>query len=215
MACDNNIRKVDSARPETSIIAEAGRVIGGGGIVAFPTTTLYGLAGDAFNRSTADRIRLLKKRPADKPILLLIRERHDLTEMAAAVPDAATRVMDRLWPGMVTLILKAKPGLPAHLPAANGTIALRIPAHPVARALLNACHVPITGTSANISGQPGISRAERINQTMLERPDLILDAGPLKGGAGSTIVDVSVSPPRILREGAIGAEELLAVIHGN
>ncbi|MFW6236935.1 MAG: L-threonylcarbamoyladenylate synthase [Desulfosudaceae bacterium] len=208
MGCDNNVRPVDAAHPSAAVIAEAARIIAGGGVVAFPTAALYGLAADAFTVPAVEKIRSLKKRPSHKPILLLVRGQAEAAALVATIPAAARRIMDHCWPGLVTLVMKARSDLPAHLVAADGSIGLRVPAHPVARALVAACASPRTGTSANLSGQPGIYRADQINRRLTGPPDLILDAGRLPGGAGSTVIDVRPWPPCILRAGSFPPEEL-------
>jgi len=208
MGCDNNVRPVDAAHPSASVIAEAARIIAGGGVVAFPAAALYGLAADAFTVAAVGKIRTLKKRPAHKPILLLVRGQAEAAALVETIPAPARRIMDHCWPGLVTLVMKARTDLPAHLVTADGTIGLRVPAHPVARSLVDACVNPITGTSANLSGQPGICRADQINRRLTRPPDLILDAGRLPGGAGSTVIDVRPWPPRILRAGSFPSEEL-------
>jgi L-threonylcarbamoyladenylate synthase len=208
-----DIRKTDALHPDPDLIEAACRVIRAGGVVAFPASSLYGLAADAFNQSAVSRVFRMKKRPANKPILVLIRNRAALASLAAHVPPEAAVLMSVFWPGSVTLLFPARETIPEHLTAGSGKIGIRIPAHPVARALVRQLDFPITGTSANISGQPGVDIAAGLSELLAEPPDLILDAGRLKGGAGSTVVDVSVSPPRVLREGAVKAAEVLAALN--
>jgi L-threonylcarbamoyladenylate synthase len=208
-----DIRKTDALHPAPELIAAACRVIRAGGVVAFPASSLYGLAADAFNRPAVEKIFRMKKRPANKPILVLIRNRAALASLAAHVSPEAAVLMSVFWPGSVTLLFPARETIPEYLTAGSGKIGIRVPAHPVARALVRQLDFPITGTSANISGQPGVDIAAGLSELLAEPPDLILDAGRLKGGAGSTVVDVSVSPPRVLREGAVKAAEVLAALN--
>lgn len=183
-----------------------------GGVVAFPAAAMYGLAADAWNRAAVERVRHLKHRPEDKPILLLIPDKSLVADLAADVPASAVGIMDRFWPGSVTLVFEASAKVPPHLVSASGTIGLRMPAHPVARALVERFDRPITGTSANRSGEPPCRQAELLNDLLAALPDLILDAGPFEGGVGSTVVDVTVFPPVVLREGTVRAADILAAI---
>ncbi len=209
----HNIRKTDVRHPDPDLIATACEIIRSGGVVAFPASSLYGLAADAFNPSAVEKVRRMKNRPAHKPILLLVRHRDEIARLAADVPEQAIRIMDRFWPGMVTLVFPAGKTLPQYLTSGSGKIGLRLPAHPVARALVNGLSNPVTGTSANISGQPGIDSPVRLSETLIEPPDLILDAGRLKGGKGSTVVDITVIPPRVLREGMVPAADIFSALN--
>ncbi|MEW6076850.1 MAG: L-threonylcarbamoyladenylate synthase [Thermodesulfobacteriota bacterium] len=207
------IRKTDALHPDPDLIEAACRVIRAGGVVAFPASSLYGLAADAFNRLAVDRVFRMKKRPADKPILLLIRDREALSTLAADIPPSAIRLMDAFWPGNVTLVFSAAKEVSGYLTSGTGRIGVRVPAQPVARALVNGLDNPITGTSANLSGHPGVDVASELSEILAEPPELILDAGKLKGGKGSTVVDVSVNPPIVLREGAVPAGEIFAALN--
>jgi L-threonylcarbamoyladenylate synthase len=213
MKSGHNIRTIDALHPDPDLIAAACRVIQSGGIVAFPTSFLYGLAADAFNRSAVEKVRRMKNRPGHKPILLLVRHRDEVASLVADIPPQAVQLMDRFWPGTVTLVFVAAGAIPGHLTSGSGKIGVRVPAHPVARALVNGLEKPITGTSANLSGQPGVDSATGLHETLVEPPDLILDAGKLKGGKGSTVVDVSVFPPLILREGAVPARAIFSALN--
>ncbi|MFZ5565215.1 MAG: L-threonylcarbamoyladenylate synthase, partial [Thermodesulfobacteriota bacterium] len=208
----NNVRRVDPACPRPDLIAEACDVLSAGGVVGFPAAVMYGLAADAANPAAVAKVRRLKNRPETNPILLLVPDRGRVTDLAAALPDAAARIMDRFWPGNVTLIFAASAKVPRHLVSGAGTIGLRMPLHPVTRALVERFGRPVTGTSANRSGEPPCLEANQLNERLAAFPDLILDAGPLPGGAGSTVVDVTVSPPKVLREGTIRASDILAAV---
>jgi L-threonylcarbamoyladenylate synthase len=209
----HDIRSIDPRHPDPALIAMAGGVIQSGGVVIFPTACLYGLAADAFNRSAVEKIFRMKRRAPENPLLLLIPDQEALNRLAAEIPTTAVRIMERFWPGMVTLVFTAVETVPVYLTAGSGKIGVRLPAHPVARALAGAVRRPITGTSANISGRPGFEIAEGLPDVLAEPPDLILDAGRLKGGPGSTVVDVTLYPPRILREGSVPAADVLAVLN--
>ncbi|MDY6824608.1 MAG: L-threonylcarbamoyladenylate synthase [Thermodesulfobacteriota bacterium] len=203
--CGNNYRTIDPDFPDADLIGEACRVVANGGVVAFPAAAIYGLAADAFKPQAVAKVRKMKNRPATNPILLLVKDRQVVNELAADISPPAVCIMDRFWPGGVTLVFNASTGLPVHLASPDSTIGIRLPSHPVAQALVLQCPRPLTGTSANIAGQGPYTEADRLNDVLASRPDLILDAGPLRGGVGSTVVDVTVSPPVILREGIVPA----------
>ncbi len=200
---EDKIRKIDPGQPCSNTILEAAQIVCSGGVVVFPTTSLYGLAVDASNPSAVEKVFAIKQRPVNKPILILVPDIRDIQNLVRDVPLAAERLMTALWPGKLTLIFKAGSNLPPSLTAGTGKIGIRLPVYPVARLLVHAAGRPITATSANISGQTGCSRIADLDSAIAAAVDLILDAGPLEGGAGSTILDVSEDPPVLLREGSI------------
>lgn len=197
------IIQTDPINPRDDHIVKSSRIIQAGGVIVFPTQYLYGLGADALNANAVDRVFQIKQRSYHKPLSVLIPHRKDLTELVQHVSSAAEYIMNCFWPGAVTLIFKAKNILPANLTANTGKIGIRMPQHPVALALSRAVGGPLTATSANITGGSGCSTISDIDPRISDKVDLIVDAGPLKGGIGSTIVDVTVDPPIILREGAI------------
>ncbi len=194
------------------IIRQAAGLIAGGGVVAFPTRCLYGLGTDAYNAAAVGRLFELKGRSPRKPILILIKRREWLTDLAAQVTETAARIMNRFWPGRVTLIFNAAPALPHQLTAGTATIGIRLTGHPVASALIDALGAPLTGTSANLSGHPGCRMIEELDPRLAGQLDAVLDAGMLESGIGSTVVDVTRDPPRVLREGAVSAREILDAV---
>jgi len=208
------IRKINPTTPEPGIIAEAAAVIQRGGIIAFPTRCLYGLGADALNPDAVGRLFKIKQRPGDKPILVLIDARNRLESLVGHIPPAAAAIMDAFWPGRVTLVFEARKMLPAELTAHTGKIGVRLPGHPAAMALVKHLKGAVTGTSANLSGQAGCCRAQDLEPQVAGQLDLILDAGTLEGGAGSTVVDVTVDPPRVLREGQVAAKDVLDRVKG-
>jgi L-threonylcarbamoyladenylate synthase len=197
--------------PDPEAINEAAAVIEKGGVIAFPTTCLYGLGADAFNPEAVARLYEIKQRPAQKPILILINRRADLKRLVMHIPQTALRIMDHFWPGKVTLVFEALPAVPECLTAGTGKIGIRQPGHPVAAALVKAFEGPVTGTSANLSERPGCRQIADLDPGLARKLDLILDAGPLKEGSGSTVVDVTGDIPRILRVGQIGEQEILGL----
>jgi L-threonylcarbamoyladenylate synthase len=203
-------RSIDPVNPDPQLITEAALIIKGGGIVSFPTRSLYGLGVDAGNRTAVARLIEVKKRPRNKPILVLIRDAQDLKDLVETIPEKAVGLMDQFWPGNITLVCKARSGLPGELTAGTGKIGIRQPGNRVAAAIVDAARRPITGTSANISGETGCSNLDEFDPLISREMDLILDAGPLKGGPGSSVVDVTGALPKILREGSIPAEKIFS-----
>lgn len=212
MKPSNKVRKVNCANPETGIIAEAASIIRNGGVVVFPTRSLYGLGADAFNARAVNRIFHIKQRPVNKPILVLIKDKDELDRLAALVPTAATAIMERFWPGRVSIVFQAKKRLSANLTAGTNKIGIRLPGHNIAYTLVKAAGSPITGTSANLSGSAGCFQINDLDEKIVHSVDLILDAGPLRGGAGSTVVDVTGETPLILRQGELSKKDIFNVI---
>ena len=204
------VRKINAEKPEPKIIAEAAETIKGGGVVAFPTRCLYGLGADAFDPEAVERIFKIKQRPEQNPILVLIDSKQQLDSLVSHIPPAADALMNAFWPGRVTIVFEAGNSLPDQLTARTGKIGVRLSGHPAAFSLVKHVQGPITGTSANISGQPGCHRVTDLDPTIHRQLDFILDAGPLIGGIGSTVVDVTMDPPRVLREGQVTAKDLLS-----
>ena len=199
---DRRIR-VDSEKPARVSILQSARAVLSGDLVVFPTRCLYGLAADAFNENAVEKVFRAKGRPPENPILILIRHERDLKGLVTVVPETAVTLMRKLWPGELTLVFPAADTVPAALTGGTGKIGIRLPAHPVARALVEAVGRPITGTSANVSGQPGCTDIELLAEKIAVSAAVIIDSGPLAGGVGSTVVDVTREKPQILRSGAV------------
>lgn len=204
----HNLEHIDPRLPDPGIIRRAANILEEGGIVVFPTTGLYGLAADALNPRAVDAIFNLKQRPAHNPLLVLIKDRSVLPQVVSHIPEAANPLMDLFWPGHLTLVMNGHGKLPPALTGGTGRIGVRVSAHPVARALVQAFDRPITGTSANISGRPGCSEIACLAPDIRSKADLILDAGTLKGGKGSTVIDVTRHPVHVIREGHIQIDTL-------
>lgn len=209
---NKKIVSIDPVNPEFDRIAKAGKILRNNGIVIFPAKCLYGVAAKALDEKAVKAVFDLKQRPLNNPILVLIPYRTMLPDLVKSIPKPAEKLMDAFWPGNLTLVFEAGNNIPGLLTAGTGKIGVRIPVHPVARALVELMGVPITGTSANLSGQESCSRADRLDASIIERADLILDAGILKGGTGSTIVDVTGSTIRIIREGEVSADQIKRVL---
>lgn len=199
----SNIIRVDPVCPDTGIIKTAGKILTQNGVVIFPAQCLYGVAANALNHDAVEKVFQIKQRPADNPVLILIKNQTILPTLVKNIPDQARWLMDRFWPGSLTLVFEAADHISPRLTAGTGKIGIRLPGHPVARALVNAVDFPITGTSANISGQPGCTNPEQLPQSIIDNSDIILDAGQASGGLGSTIVDITCKPIEIIREGVV------------
>ena len=187
-------------------------VLANGGVAAIPTDTLYGLAASAFDESAVLKIYELKGRPEGMALPLLLSDAEDVRMCAEDVPQVAWTLMERYWPGALTLVVKKSAGVPAIVTAGLETVALRVPDHPIPRVISKALGVPITGTSANLSGRPGLTTAHHVRREFGDAIDFVLDGGDASGGVASTIVDVSGDELRVLREGAVSWEEIEAVL---
>jgi L-threonylcarbamoyladenylate synthase len=195
--------RVDAAAPDLGVVRQAAQVLRAGGLVAFPTETFYGLGAAGLDAAAARRVFDAKGRPASMPLLLLVDSRAMAAAVVADIPAYAVELMERHWPGALSLVLAAGPAVPAEVTAGTRKVGVRVSAHPVARALVRALGEPVTAPSANpTGGRPPVSAAEVLAHLdgIIE---LILDAGPTPGGAPSTVLDVTVDPPRILRQGAV------------
>jgi L-threonylcarbamoyladenylate synthase len=209
----SKIRFINPESPDPRILKESAEIIRMGGIVIFPTHGLYGLAGDALNPDVISRIFKIKSRPSAKPLLVLVRNQKILESLVQDIPMQARQLMKEFWPGKLTIIFSARQTLSKILTGNTGKIGIRLPGHPVPLALTTLLENPITGTSANLSGQPGVADIRNLDSTILHKVDLVLDAGPLLGGTGSTVVDVTDKKCRIIREGIISAEQVFAVLN--
>lgn len=192
--------------PSQAVLDEALQIIRQSGILAVPTDTFYGLGASARDEAAVQRIHAIKGRPEGKPILVLIADQLQLADLVVDVPPTAQRLIDRFWPGPLTLIMRATKNVHDTLTAGSGTIGIRQPAHPALRKLL--CHVgPLTGTSANRSGMHPMRMAHEVQAALGSDVDLILDGGPTPGGMPSTVVD-TVETIRIVREGVVTIQHL-------
>jgi len=183
------------------------KILQKGGVIAFPTDTVYGLGADAFNSTAVERIYEIKNRPKHRQLPLLIADVERLTILAEPIPAIAWFLARRFWPGGLTLVLSKTDSLPVYL-ASGRTMAVRVPNHPVCLALIQHLGNPIIGTSANISGQPTALTAEEVGQQLGGKIDLIINGGKCPGGKESTVVDVTHEAPVILRQGIIPSHEI-------
>ena len=192
-------------------IEEAVGVLRGKGVVAFPTDTLYGLGADALCAEAVARVFEVKGRSYDSPLPLLLGSIQDLKRVTTDIPDQAWDLVNRFWPGSLTLILRSSPDLPDLVTGGTGSVAVRMPDHHVPLALIRELGRPITGTSANASGGPDSITAEDVRRSLGEKIDYIVDGGPATAGIPSTILDLTQSRPRLVRTGAIAYELLQSI----
>ena len=193
-------------------IEQAVRCLRSGGVVAFPTDTLYGLGADAFNPSALERVFAIKERQSGLALPVLIDGYDQLEMVARDVPEAASLLAGRFWPGPLTLIVAKAPHVPGRLTAGGATVAVRMPDHPVPRAIVRRLGRPITGTSANVSGQPDPRTLDEVEAQLGGRIDYIVASGPAPAGAASTVVDITTGLPKLVREGAVPFQEIAKLV---
>ena len=193
-------------------IAQAARTLLSGGLVAFPTDTVYGLGAHAFDAAAVERLYVAKERPQDKAIPVLLADAIDLPLVARQIPPTADRLAEAFWPGALTLVLPRHPALPPVLTASGDSVAVRVPDHPAARALIASLSAPLAATSANLSGKPSPVTVEEVLAQLGGRTDLVLDGGACPGGRPSTVLDLTCDPPQLLRAGPVTAESLRAIL---
>ena len=189
--------------PDAAAIAEAARIVRGGGLVAFPTETVYGLGADATNPKAIERLNRVKGRPPEKPYSLHLHSPEQMRPFVSSVPPQAARLIERFWPGPLTVIMPSKDG---------SLVGFRLPDHPIAHALFEACGVPLAAPSANRSGQPPPTDAGEVLAALGGDVDCLLDGGPTRLGRESTVVEVADGRLEIRREGAISTSAILEAI---
>lgn len=204
--------KIDPEKPDAEKLAEAVRVLRGGGVIAFPTETFYGLGADARNETAVEQIFRIKGRNFRNPVAVIVAGEPDVIPWVEEIPAAAQILMKAFWPGPLTLVFRASSSVLPRLTADTGKIGIRVSSHPLAGLLAGGLGGPLTATSANLSGEPECSSADAVIRALGELPGAVVDGGETPGGMGSTIVDVTVSPPRILREGAIPGDLILKAL---
>ncbi len=204
----SSLIQVDALHPDEAVIQRAGKILTQDGVVIFPAACLYGVAANALSPIAVEKVFALKQRPKDNPILVLVKSQSMLKQLVSVVPKAADILMKKFWPGRITLVFEAAAHVSPKLTAGTGKIGIRMPGHSVARALAEAVDFPITGTSANLSGRPGCTRPQQLPPSIVNGASMVLDAGEVLGGKGSTIIDVTQPCPSVLREGAIPAQDI-------
>ncbi len=203
---------VDPAAPSADALAEAARVLRGGGLLAFPTETVYGLGANALDAAAVTRIFVAKGRPPNNPLIVHVADATQAQQIVADWPESAARLAQRFWPGPLTLVLPKRDTVPDVVTGKGPTVAVRAPAHPIAQALLRTVVLPIAAPSANRSTELSPTRAEHVLRGLDGRIELLLDGGPTSGGIESTVLDLTTTPPRLLRPGPVSIAELEAEI---
>ena len=203
--------KIDPANPEKKKLKAAVEIIKAGGLIAFPTETVYGLGADALNPSAVAQVFEKKNRPFNQPLIIAPSSIPEIAKLVKTIPELAKRLIDKFFPGPLTLILLKSEIVPDIVTGGKEKLALRIPDHPVALALLSEIKRPITATSANLTGHPSPTAVAQVLSDFKNRLDLILDAGPTKLGIESTILDLT-DKPTILRLGAVSIEAIQSVV---
>jgi len=203
---------VDARDPDPAAVRRAAGVLQGGGLVAFPTETVYGLGADGLDCEAVARIFAAKGRPATNPLILHVTGAAQSRELVADWPAAAAALAERFWPGPLTIVLPKRSIVPDAATAGGPTVAVRCPAHPVAMALMRAAGVPVAAPSANRSTRLSPTCAEHVLRGLGGRIEMVLDAGPTSGGIESTVLDLASDAPRLLRPGIVSTAEIEAVI---
>ncbi|MGM9619673.1 MAG: L-threonylcarbamoyladenylate synthase [Oscillospiraceae bacterium] len=203
---------IQTAEERERSVAEAAEILRRGGLLAIPTETVYGLGANGLDEAAVRRIFAAKGRPQDNPLILHIPDASWLKRYCENVPEAAYRLAEAFWPGPLTMILPRKACVPDVVTAGLGTVGMRCPDHPVTLEVLRAADVPVAAPSANRSGRPSCTTAAHVLEDMDGRIDAVLDGGPCGVGVESTIIDLTVTPPRLLRPGGLPLEQLRSVL---
>ncbi len=206
------IRLPDQNNPDEQVLAAASEVIAGGGVIIYPTETLYGIGADATNAAAVQRVYAVKKRKEEKPVLVLVHSKEMLRRIVAAIPESAKRLMEAFWPGPLTMVFLASEMIPNEITQSTGTVGVRIPSSTFCLKLVERCDCPLTSTSANISGEPVHRTIEQIQAALHEGVNLYIDAGTLPESKPSTVVSVVHDPPKLLREGVIDVAQLREIL---
>lgn len=204
--------RMDATNPDAGAIRAAAEAIRKGELVIFPTETVYGLAADATNDEAVLRVFAAKGRGWEQSLPVQIADPGDLGGVAAEMPEGTRRLAEKYWPGPLTIVLKKSRAISEFVTGGRGTVGVRIPDHPVALALLRELGAPIVATSANLSGEEPATNAGSAVRDLGHLVSVVLDAGECRLGVPSTVVDLSVSPPRILRRGAIPVAEIREIL---
>ena len=206
------IEKVSNEQLNSEVIKKAGEILKDGGLVAFPTETVYGLGADALNESAAEKIYAAKGRPSDNPLIVHISDMKDLEKIAEVIPQAAYVIAEKYWPGPISMIFEKTDRVPLGTTGGLDTVAVRMPSNEVARALITAGGGFVAAPSANTSGRPSPTTAQHVEEDLSGKIDMIIDGGAVDIGVESTVLDMTVNPPMILRPGAVTKEMLSELI---
>jgi L-threonylcarbamoyladenylate synthase len=206
------VLKINPLNPEEDLIGRAARVLKSGGVIGYPTETVYGIGCNIFHPAAVSRIYKIKKRPLDKAFILIAADPLQVRAIVAEIPENAERLMESFWPGPLTIVFRASPSLAQTEFRRVKTIAVRIPDSAICLSLLKHCGFPLVSTSANASGGPAASNTRDVIALFQNELDLIIDGGSTPGAVPSTIVDVTKNPVKIVREGAITKLEINTVL---
>lgn len=209
---DTRVYTINPQHPEPEAIQIAASVIRAGGLVAFPTETVYGLGANALDSAALSRIYEAKQRPTADPLIVHIVDLDQLDVLAVDIPAQARALAQAFWPGPLTMVLKRAPHVPENVAQGRKTIAVRMPAHPVARALIEAAATPIAAPSANTFTRPSSTSAQHVLEDLNGRVEVVLDGGDALIGVESTVIDMTQTPPIILRPGGVLMEDLQQII---
>lgn len=204
--------KMDPENIDYNIIKEAADIINKGGIVVFPTETVYGIGADALNDDAVDKIFKAKGRPQDNPLIVHIADFNTLYELAEEVPESAVKLAKRYWPGPLTMILNKKDVLSDKISAGLSTAGIRFPVNKIALAIIKESKKPIAAPSANTSGKPSPTEASHVMEDLMGKVDMIIDGGSTNIGVESTVVDMTTEIPMILRPGGVTREDIIEVL---
>lgn len=204
--------RIDPTSPAPDAISHAAETLRHGGLVAFPTETVYGLGANALDRAAVARIFAAKERPPTDPLIVHLASSDELPTVAESIPPLARQLADAAWPGPLTLVLRKSAAVPPEVTAGLATVAVRVPRHPVALALLRASGVPIAAPSANRFGHTSPTTARHVLDDLEGRIDLVLDAGPTPLGVESSVLDMTRTPPVLLRPGGMPREAIEALV---
>ena len=204
--------KVAPDAPDPAALARAADCLRRGGLVAFPTETVYGLGVNALDRDAVRRLFAAKQRPPNDPLIVHVTSIDSIAALAAQVPESVYRLARRFWPGPLTVIVPKSLQVPDEVTAGLPTVAVRVPIHPVARALIEAAGVPVAAPSANLFSRPSPTQASHVIDDLDGRIDLVIDGGVTAIGVESTVLDLTSDPPRVLRPGAITVDMLREVL---
>lgn len=206
------IIKVNRKKPEKEIIMEGAKLINHGELVAFPTETVYGLGANGLDEEAVSKIFVAKGRPQDNPLILHVSSIEEVKPLVKNISQEAERLMERFWPGPLTILFKRSEAVPDIITAGLDTVAIRMPDHPVALELIKASRVPIAAPSANTSGKPSPTLAAHVLEDLNGKVNIIIDGGSTGVGLESTVLDLTEYPPTILRPGGITLEDLRKII---
>lgn len=206
------IIRINPKNPEISRIKKAADILRKGGLVAFPTETVYGLGANALNSRAVKKIFGVKGRPFDNPLIVHIADKKEIYRLADEIPEKTEKLMNAFWPGPLTLILKKSKAIPRITTVGLNTVAIRMPSHPIALALIRQTKNPIAAPSANLSGKPSPTSAEHVKQDLCKKIDAIIDSDDSDIGIESSVLDMTVNPPMLLRPGKITLNELRKIL---